>query len=169
MSLDVGAVRLTETELHHDPPRPEELTNAIGARRSDHVDDVLRELPGVGRVRRTLVGVAGTITTLAAVEIGLVAYDRDRRRTTSVLTRPAAEDVFRTLATEPLADRRAQPRPAARAGRHHRRRLLRPRGRAAPARSAGELLVSERDLLDGVAAPSSSDVACARSVGPQPR
>ena len=48
---------------------------------------------------RTLVGLAGTITTVAAVEIGLATYDRDAIHHFR-LTRDAAEDVFRTLATE---------------------------------------------------------------------
>ena len=41
---------------------------------------------------------------MAAVEIGLATYDRDRIHH-FVLTHDAAEDVFRTLATEPRADR----------------------------------------------------------------
>jgi exopolyphosphatase/guanosine-5'-triphosphate,3'-diphosphate pyrophosphatase len=51
-----------------------------------------------------LVGVGGTITTVAAVEIGLAVYDRDQVHHFR-LQRDAAEDVFRTLATEPLAAR----------------------------------------------------------------
>ena len=51
-----------------------------------------------------MVGVAGTITTLAAVELGLASYDRDRVHGLR-LGRAAVEDVFRTLATEPLAAR----------------------------------------------------------------
>jgi exopolyphosphatase/guanosine-5'-triphosphate,3'-diphosphate pyrophosphatase len=101
-SLDVGSVRITESELHHDPPQPEELTNALGIV-SDHLDDVLRELPSMADAR-TIVGVAGTITTIAAVELGLATYDRTKVHHFR-LTREAAEDVFRTLATEPLAAR----------------------------------------------------------------
>jgi exopolyphosphatase/guanosine-5'-triphosphate,3'-diphosphate pyrophosphatase len=101
-SLDIGSVRLTESELHHDPPQPEELTNALGIV-SDHLDDVLRELPAVADVR-TIVGVAGTITTIAAIELGLTTYDRTKVHHFR-LTREAAEDVFRTLATEPLSAR----------------------------------------------------------------
>jgi exopolyphosphatase/guanosine-5'-triphosphate,3'-diphosphate pyrophosphatase len=48
--------------------------------------------------------VGGTITTVAAVEIGLAVYDRDRVHH-FILRREAVEDVFRTLATEPLAAR----------------------------------------------------------------
>jgi exopolyphosphatase/guanosine-5'-triphosphate,3'-diphosphate pyrophosphatase len=102
-SLDVGAVRLTESDLHHDPPQPEELINAIGSVH-DLVEDALREQLPSAEDAPVLVGVGGTITTVAAVEIGLPVYDRDQVHHFR-LTRAAAEDVFRTLATEPLADR----------------------------------------------------------------
>jgi exopolyphosphatase/guanosine-5'-triphosphate,3'-diphosphate pyrophosphatase len=101
-SIDLGAVRLTEMVLHHDPPQPEELTNALGLV-DDRLDDALRVMPAA-EDSRTLIGVGGTITSVAAVEIGLAVYDRDRVHHFR-LTRAAAEDVFRTLATEPLADR----------------------------------------------------------------
>ncbi len=102
MSVDVGCVRLTERWLHGDPPRPEELSQALSVVH-DHLDDVRRELPAVDDAVR-LVGLAGTVTTIAAVEIGLASYDRDRIHH-FVLTRDAVEDVFRTLATEKRADR----------------------------------------------------------------
>jgi exopolyphosphatase/guanosine-5'-triphosphate,3'-diphosphate pyrophosphatase len=101
-SIDIGSVRLTEMELHHDPPQPEELTNALGIV-EDRLDDALRLMPAAEDAR-TLIGVGGTVTTVAAIEIGLATYDRDRVHHFS-LTRAAAEDVFRTLATEPLAAR----------------------------------------------------------------
>ncbi|MEY2475314.1 MAG: exopolyphosphatase / guanosine-5-triphosphate,3-diphosphate pyrophosphatase [Actinomycetota bacterium] len=96
-TTDMGCVRITEKFLHSDPPAPEELANAIGVVR-DILDDVERELPAVREARR-LVGLAGTVTTMAAVEIGLPSYDRNRTHH-FVLTHDAAEDVFRTLATE---------------------------------------------------------------------
>ena len=61
----------------------------------------------VGEATR-LIGVAGSVTTVAAVEIGLAVYDRDRTHG-FVLTKAAAEDVFRTLATERRADRAHNP------------------------------------------------------------
>jgi exopolyphosphatase/guanosine-5'-triphosphate,3'-diphosphate pyrophosphatase len=70
-----------------------------------HLEDVTRLLPAA-KEARTIVGVAGTITTVAAVELGF--YDRDEVHHFR-LSRAAAEDVFRTLATEPLADRRTNP------------------------------------------------------------
>lgn len=102
ISLDVGAVTLTEGELHNDPPRPEELSNAVG-RVADELADAIRAWPA-DITQATLVGVAGTIVTAAAVEIGLTTFDAEALHG-FVLTRSAAEDVFRTLATEPLADR----------------------------------------------------------------
>ena len=102
LSLDMGCVRLTEKFLHSDPPSAEELSQAISVVR-DYLEDVARELPA-SREARQLVGLAGTVTTVAAVEQGLPAYDRDRIHH-FVLTREAVEDVFRTLATEKRADR----------------------------------------------------------------
>jgi exopolyphosphatase/guanosine-5'-triphosphate,3'-diphosphate pyrophosphatase len=55
-----------------------------------------------------MVGLAGTVTTVAAVEMGLPVYDRDRIHH-FWLTRAAAEDVFRTLATEKRQQRLGNP------------------------------------------------------------
>jgi exopolyphosphatase/guanosine-5'-triphosphate,3'-diphosphate pyrophosphatase len=106
ISIDVGCVRLTEQYLHGDPPEPEELSNAVSAVR-DHLADVGREVPGIAHAA-TLIGLAGTVTTLAAVELGLPTYDPEAVHHFR-LTREAAEDVFRTLATEPIAKRRHNP------------------------------------------------------------
>jgi exopolyphosphatase/guanosine-5'-triphosphate,3'-diphosphate pyrophosphatase len=101
-SMDVGCVRLTEKFLHHDPPHAEELADAIAHVR-DHLEDAVLAVPAFRDATRML-GLAGTVTTVAAVEQGLAEYDRDRIHH-FWLTRPAAEDVFRTLATETRADR----------------------------------------------------------------
>ena len=106
LSIDVGCVRITEQELHHDPPLAEELSIALSIIDA-HLDDVDREVPGAAEAR-TFVGLAGTITTVAAIEIGLAEYDRDRIHHFG-LTRAAAEDVFRTLATEAHDARVANP------------------------------------------------------------
>jgi exopolyphosphatase/guanosine-5'-triphosphate,3'-diphosphate pyrophosphatase len=103
VSIDVGCVRVTEKFLHHDPPTAGELSDAVSVIRAYMRDDVERALPDA-RAARRLVGLAGTVTTMAAVEIGLLEYDTDRVHHFE-LTRAAAEDVFRTLATEPRADR----------------------------------------------------------------
>jgi exopolyphosphatase/guanosine-5'-triphosphate,3'-diphosphate pyrophosphatase len=106
ISLDVGCVRLTEQFLHSDPPAPEELSQAVSVVR-DHLADVDREVPAAATAR-TLVGLAGTITTMAAVELGLAEHDPAAIHHFR-LTRAAAEEVFRTLATEPAAQRRHNP------------------------------------------------------------
>ena len=106
VSFPVGTVVLTESHLHHDPPRPEELTNAIGFV-TDFMDDLIRDHPEVLNATR-VVGVAGSIVTIAAVEIGLQEFDAAAIHGTR-MTRENVEEVFRTLATETLADRMFNP------------------------------------------------------------
>jgi exopolyphosphatase/guanosine-5'-triphosphate,3'-diphosphate pyrophosphatase len=106
LSTDIGCVRLTEKFLHTDPPAPEELSQAFDVVRI-HLEDVARVIPSVAEVRR-FVGLAGTVTTMAAVELGLATYDRDKLHHFA-LTRAAAEDVFRTLATESRRQRLFNP------------------------------------------------------------
>ena len=106
ISVDMGCVRITEQFLHSDPPAPEELSTAVSIVR-DHLTDVERAIPGL-REAKTLVGLAGTVSTVAAVEQGLHEYARDRIHHFR-LTRAAVEDVFRTLATEAADDRRHNP------------------------------------------------------------
>ena len=108
-----GAVA-TEAELHGDPPRAEELSNAVSMV-GDAVDNAAIEFPALVEAQR-VVGVAGSIVTIAAVELGLQHFDAARLHG-MVLTKSAAEDVFRTLATERLADRVHNPGlPVERAG-----------------------------------------------------
>lgn len=102
LSVDLGCVRITERFFDHDPPDAAELSQALSVV-ALHLDDVLREIPGAPYAR-TMVGLAGTVSTTAAVEIGLTTYDRDAIHH-FVLTKAAVEDVFRTLATERLTDR----------------------------------------------------------------
>ena len=114
VSLPFGVVSLTEAELHRDPPRPEELSNAISIV-GDAVDNAVVEHPILAGASR-VVGVAGSIVTIAAVELGLQQFDAARLHG-MVLTKDAAEDVFRTLATESLAERVHNPGlPAEQAG-----------------------------------------------------
>ena len=101
-SIDVGAVRITERHLRRDPPAPEELLNAIGEVQ-DLFEDLLREFPDMARASQ-IIGTAGTIVTVAAVEIGQQVFDPAGLHAFR-LTRSAIEDVFRTLATESLSDR----------------------------------------------------------------
>ncbi|MEQ8718608.1 MAG: Ppx/GppA phosphatase family protein [Acidimicrobiales bacterium] len=150
-SADIGSVRLTEAYIDSDPPRPEELL-ACQSITEGHLDDVaaaFRDHGGLGSVRQ-LVGVAGTITTAAAVELGL-PDDSPPALHGFRLTREAAEDVFRTLATEDREMRATNP------GLHPGRvdvivagmcilvKVMRHLGVA-------DCLVSQHDILDGVAA-----------------
>lgn len=106
VSLDVGCVRITEAFLESDPPAPEELSNAIGVVR-DALNDADRVIP-LAREARTVLGVAGTIASVAMIEQGIAAYSRGRVHGFE-LTRAAVEDVFRTLATETAAERAHNP------------------------------------------------------------
>ena len=147
LSLDIGSVRLTEKYVVHDPPRPEDLSACLSVTEL-HLDDAVREIPDIASGCR-LVGVAGTITTVAAVEIGLTEYDRDRIHH-FLLSKDAAEDVFRTLATESLDDRRHNP------GLHPGRADVIVAGTCILVQimryfDFDECLVSESDLLDGLA------------------
>lgn len=147
-SIDVGCVRLTERWLESDPPAPEELHAAISVT-TQHLEDVDRAHPEL-RTARTVIGLAGTVSTAAAVEIGLEPYDRAALHH-FVLTRAAAEDVFRTLATEPAVDRVHNP------GLAPERNDVIVGGLCALVAflrlfEVDELLVSEADILDGLAA-----------------
>jgi exopolyphosphatase / guanosine-5'-triphosphate,3'-diphosphate pyrophosphatase len=105
-SIDVGCVRLTEQFLHSDPPTAEELSQAVSVVR-DELADVGRALPASWRAP-TLVGTAGTVWTLAAIELGVDAARSDLIDHLR-LTRAAAEEIFRTLATEAVEQRRHNP------------------------------------------------------------
>ena len=70
-SLDMGAVRLRERYLHNDPPSDAQIA-AARAFANDLLDSCQVPLEGVG----TFVGVAGTVTSMAAAELGLAHYDR---------------------------------------------------------------------------------------------
>src|SRR5262249_53944504 len=145
-SLDIGSVRLTERFLHSDPPADEELdacAHAVRAPLSERVPDDVRASAS------TAIGVAGTITSLAALDLALEEYDRDRVHG-HVLTRRALERQLERLASITIDERR-------------RIRPLDPE--RAPVIVAGVVIVrelvdfldldgievSERDILDGAA------------------
>ena len=95
-SLDLGCVRLTERFLHSDPPTREELEAAARA--------VREALPDLEPTQA--IGVAGTITTLAALELG--KYDPDRVHGHRI-SRETVEAQLQRLASLPLARRRELP------------------------------------------------------------
>lgn len=106
LSTDVGCVRLTEKYVHSDPPDPSELLACLSITEA-HLDDVVRLIPASLQAR-TFVGLAGTVSAAAAVEIGLAKYDREQIHHFR-LSKDAAEDVYRTLVTEAREDRRHNP------------------------------------------------------------
>jgi exopolyphosphatase/guanosine-5'-triphosphate,3'-diphosphate pyrophosphatase len=139
VSVDIGAVRLTERFLHSDPPTRDEL-DACAA----FVGDRLPPLDVDDGV-----GVAGTITSLAALDLGLEEYDRepvDGHR----LSLAAVERQLERLASMPVAERRGVPAldpdraPVIVGGAVIVREAI-------AAYGIDELRVSERDILDGIA------------------
>ena len=101
-SLDIGSVRLTERFLKSDPPTAEELDACAEAVRALLADRVPGEIRGD---TQAMIGVAGTITSLAALALGLEEHDGDRVHG-SKLTADALEEQFDRLASVPLAGRR---------------------------------------------------------------
>lgn len=74
-SIDIGCVRMTERHLAGDPPSPAQVRAAeadIGAA----VDSALRVVPGQDAA--TLIGLAGSVTTVAALALRLDAYRPER-------------------------------------------------------------------------------------------
>jgi exopolyphosphatase/guanosine-5'-triphosphate,3'-diphosphate pyrophosphatase len=145
-SLDIGSVRLTERFLHSDPPAREELDACAKAARTllaERVPEEIRAASG------SAIGVAGTITSLAGLALGLHDYDRERVDGFE-LTAEALTKQLQRLASVPLDERR-------------RLRPLDPE--RAPVIVAGAVIarevlaflelnameVSERDILDGAA------------------
>ncbi len=138
-SLDIGSVRVTERFLHGDPPTQDEL-DACAA----YIGSQLPELDV-----ENAIGVAGTITTLAALDLGLEEYDPERVHGHEI-SRSGVESQLERLAALPLAQRREIP-------------ALEPE--RAPVIVGGALIVrealdrygldaltaSEHDLLDGAA------------------
>jgi exopolyphosphatase/guanosine-5'-triphosphate,3'-diphosphate pyrophosphatase len=72
LSVDVGCVRLTERHLHGDPPTAAEVAAAVA-----DVDAALERVAAAVPLARarTLVGLAGTVTTVTAHALGLPRYD----------------------------------------------------------------------------------------------
>ena len=100
-ALPVGVTAIAR-DVSSDPPRPEELVNAIGIV-SDHIDDVRRALPELTDAGLTVTISGIEVVAIAAVEVGANAS------LPFELSRHAAEDVFRTLATETRAERARNP------------------------------------------------------------
>ncbi|HEV2757483.1 MAG TPA: Ppx/GppA phosphatase family protein [Actinomycetota bacterium] len=145
VSLDLGSVRMLEKHLASDPPSSEELA-ALRAEVAGALDEVKADLAVPAGAR--LVGVAGTVTQLAALKAGVPVYDPDVTHH-AVLSHGDVRRLARRLAALPYEKRR-------------RVRGLHP-GRVdvivpgaeillavMEAFDAPEVLVSEKDILDGL-------------------
>ena len=150
VSMDIGCVRLTERTLRSDPPTADEIADAIAVVNAE-LDRAVRTVPALSDLRpgSRLIGLAGTVSTLAALEQGLVAYDRNRIHHFE-LNRDAVERWCGLLAGERAADRLC--RPGMLAGREDvivgGALVLR---RVMERFAFGRCLVSESDILDGLA------------------
>jgi exopolyphosphatase/guanosine-5'-triphosphate,3'-diphosphate pyrophosphatase len=101
--LPVGPLALHDGPLERaDPPAPAMLTNALGLVH-DHLDDIIIEVPTIAAAT-SVVATGPHARAMARVEIGT-----DDVPDGYVLTRADADEVFRTLALEPVADRRHNP------------------------------------------------------------
>ena len=147
-SVDIGSVRLTERHLHGDPPAASEVEAA-----SADVDGVLGRLRVPLAEAHTLVGVAGTITTVAAMVLDLPEYDSARIHHARIGVDDVAAARRRLLAMT-REERRALPfmhpgrADVIGAGALLLDRVL---ARVGPSLAHPEVVVSERDILDGIA------------------
>ena len=145
-SLDIGSVRVTERLMPSDPPTPGELAAA-----RDVVDAALDTLPShdvrVGDAR-TLVGTAGTVTTVAALLLGLTAYDRSRVHGATFPRADVDALVERVLAMT-VAERETIGVPSGRSDVIGAGALI--LDRVLLRSPADHLRVSDSDILDGIA------------------
>jgi exopolyphosphatase/guanosine-5'-triphosphate,3'-diphosphate pyrophosphatase len=105
VSLDIGCVRLFERHLHHDPPTAEEAA-ALRADVATHLAEVTGVLDPSAADR--VVGVAGTVTTVTAIALGLDAYD-PRRIHRATLDAAEIAAVADKLTAMTVAERAALP------------------------------------------------------------
>jgi exopolyphosphatase / guanosine-5'-triphosphate,3'-diphosphate pyrophosphatase len=105
VSLDIGCVRLFERHLHRDPPAPDEVA-ALRADVAGHLPRVAEALHPAAAEQ--VVGVAGTVTTVTAIALGLDAYD-PRRIHHQALDPAEIATVAGKLAAMTVAERAAMP------------------------------------------------------------
>jgi exopolyphosphatase / guanosine-5'-triphosphate,3'-diphosphate pyrophosphatase len=143
-SLDIGSVRLTERHLHDDPPTADQVTALCR-----DVDAMLDRCEVDLSAAHTVVGVAGSVTTVAAAALGLAAYDRDRIHLAR-LSRTSVSEAVAELVAMTVATRRAL------GFMHPGRADVIAAGalildRVLLRASVDTLVVSESDILDGIA------------------
>ncbi|MER5207837.1 Ppx/GppA phosphatase family protein [Streptomyces sp. NPDC002825] len=145
-SVDIGCVRLTERHVRHDPPTAEEVA-AIRADVRTALDLAAETVPI--DAADTLVGLAGSVTTVAAIALGLPEYDSEKVHHSRISAAQVAEVTERLLAS--THDERAAI-PVIHPGRVDviiagalvLREIVERVG-------AREVVVSEHDILDGIA------------------
>lgn len=143
-SMDIGSVRMHERHLHSDPPTAAEVAACVA-----DIEAHLDACPVDPAAAATVVGVAGTVTQLAAVALDLPSYDREAVDQTVLPAEVVHATVDRLLAMT-VAERRALPSmhpgraDVIGAGVLILDRVLRRTGSA-------ELVVSDCDILDGIA------------------
>jgi exopolyphosphatase/guanosine-5'-triphosphate,3'-diphosphate pyrophosphatase len=145
-SVDIGCVRLTERHFSQDPPSAEQVEAA--RRDIDAAIDLAASIVPIHEAK-TLVGVAGSVTTVAAISLGLAEYDRERVH----LSRIPADDV-RAVAADLLVSTHEQR--AANPVIHPGRVDVIGAGALILAQivdrlGLAEVVVSEHDILDGIA------------------
>ncbi|MFH7322105.1 Ppx/GppA phosphatase family protein [Aeromicrobium sp. HA] len=153
-SFDLGSVRMTERFLLTDPPSVAEVTACM-----THLDAVLAPVLSQLEPSDEIVGVAGTITTIAAHSLALPSYDSEVIHQARI----HVDDVRAacgSLMQMPVADRRALPfmhpgRADVIAG----GALILDRVLEHLPRTTEELVVSEQDILDGIAWAAAREVA----------
>jgi exopolyphosphatase / guanosine-5'-triphosphate,3'-diphosphate pyrophosphatase len=95
-SVDIGCVRLTERHLTQDPPADDQI--AAARRDIDAAIGRAAEAVPIDQAK-TLVGVAGSVTTVAAVALGLSEYERDRVHLSRISAEAVRQVADRLLAS----------------------------------------------------------------------
>jgi len=145
-SVDIGCVRMTERHMSADPPTPEQ----VAAVRTDVRAALLkvRQTVDLGRAR-TLIGLAGTVTTVAAMAMDLATYDPEILHGATISSSDV-DAIAERLIAMPRAERAAL-------GFMHPGRVDVIAGGALILAEicrevhASQVLVSEHDILDGIA------------------
>ena len=101
MSADVGALRLTERYLHHDPPAPQELADARNA-----ISEALEPADRFPFHGSELIGIAGTVTSLAHLALRKSDFDPSILQGAR-LSRSTVEELTATLTQLPVSRIRA--------------------------------------------------------------
>jgi len=145
-SRQLGCVRVAERELLSDPPSLDQIAEARGF--ADGELDAVEVVIAPGAAR-TLVGVAGTITTIAALHLALDTYQPDRIHGSRIPAEQVAEITERLLAMTTAERRALGPMAPGREDVIHAGALILDRVMARY--GFADVLVSESDILDGLA------------------